>query len=266
MDAEKIEPGQTVQVRAVVWDKREVNSYGQKLGPQEIAGPTGMKSPIVSKDDEAAAALKRLDSLRAELMKILEKQIRARTIIKPRPTVATKISRRPSGEGPGVRAASEEVRPLQIDIQKSSAALAESIVPAGHKSQPTIKRVLGELAAGEMIEAVRLCDEIRTTSNDNSTSENSRGLTAPGEKSEHSRPSRRLLASGYFNEQLDKLTTVQDRIIDALRDLLNIARRAQADLLAEMAKRPGGDLPDDTKQKLEELRDKLDSFLEQQKR
>ena len=33
-----------------------------------------------------------------------------------------------------------------------------------------------------------------------------------------------------------------------------------------MKKRPGGDLPDDVKQKLEEMRDKLDKFLEQQKK
>ena len=37
-------------------------------------------------------------------------------------------------------------------------------------------------------------------------------------------------------------------------------------MLAEMKKRPGGNLPDDVKQKLEEMRDKLDKFLEQQKK
>ena len=37
-------------------------------------------------------------------------------------------------------------------------------------------------------------------------------------------------------------------------------------MLAEMKKRPGGDLPDDAKQKLEEIRKKLDKFLAEQKK
>ena len=51
-----------------------------------------------------------------------------------------------------------------------------------------------------------------------------------------------------------------------LRKLLDVARHAQAEVLAEMKKRPGGDLPDDAKQKLEEIREKLDKFLKQQKK
>ena len=62
------------------------------------------------------------------------------------------------------------------------------------------------------------------------------------------------------------MTAAQDRIIDVLRKLLDVTRHAQADVLAEMKKRPGGDLPDDVKQKLEEMRNKLDKFLEQQKK
>ncbi len=63
-----------------------------------------------------------------------------------------------------------------------------------------------------------------------------------------------------------RLTAAQDRIIVVLRKLLDVARQAQTDVLAEMNKRPGGDLPDDAKQKLEELRKKLDKFLGQQKK
>ena len=58
----------------------------------------------------------------------------------------------------------------------------------------------------------------------------------------------------------------QDRIIDVLRKLLDVARRAEDEVLAEMKKRPGGDLPDDVKQKLEDARKKLDEFLKQQKK
>ena len=42
-----------------------------------------------------------------------------------------------------------------------------------------------------------------------------------------------------------ELMATQDRIIDALRKLLDVTRQAEAEVLAEMKKRPGGDLPDD---------------------
>jgi|GEM_PF-247803 len=253
LDAERFEPGQTLLVRAVAWDKRRIDSWGHKLEPQESAGPWH-EITLVSKDDEIAAALERLDDLRAELMKILEKQVRARAAV---------------ASANAGRAPIADVRGRQIDIQKSAAVLADSIDPAGRKAPLGIKRRLNGLAADEMIEAVRLCDELLNIQNpngDNSTSANSRGQTVPGEESPNSRPPRNLLASGDFDEQLDELAVVQDRIIDALRDLLNVARREHADLLAEMASRPGGDLPDDAKTKLEELRDKLEKFLEQQRK
>jgi hypothetical protein len=69
-----------------------------------------------------------------------------------------------------------------------------------------------------------------------------------------------------FNQPAVKLMGVQDSIIDVLRKLLDVARHAEEQTLAEMKKRPGGDLPDDAKAKLEELRNKLDKFLEQQKK
>ena len=44
------------------------------------------------------------------------------------------------------------------------------------------------------------------------------------------------------------------------------SRKAEEKLLAEMQKRPGGNLPDDVRQKLEEARDKLNKFLKEQKK
>lgn len=227
LDPEKIKPGQTVLIRAAAWDKLAINDWGLKLKPQETVGPW-REITIVSKDDEASAALERLDSLRGELLKILEKQVRARTAaadIKPQPLVAPR------------RDLINDLRGRQIDIQKSSSALAKTINPAARKEIQTIKRVLSELAYGEMIEAVAICDEML-----------------------------KLTAAADFNQPASQLTAAQDRIIAVLRKLLNVARRVQADLLAEMEKRPGGDLPDDTRQKLDELRDKLEKFLEQQKK
>ncbi len=226
LDPEKIKPGQTVLIRAAAWDKRAIDDWGLKLKPQETVGPW-REITIISKDDEASAALERLDSLRGELMKILEKQVRARTAaadIKPRPSVA------PS------RDLIDGLRGRQIDIQKSSTELTKTIDLAARKELQTIKRVLSELAFGEMIEAVAICDEMLK-----------RNVAQPP-------------------PAVEKLTATQDRIIDVLRKLLDVARRAQADLLAEMEKRPGGDLPDDTRRKLDELREKLEKFLEQQKK
>ena len=59
---------------------------------------------------------------------------------------------------------------------------------------------------------------------------------------------------------------MQDRIVDVLRKPLDVARHATAEsLLAERRTAPA-ELPDDMKQKLNEIRDKLDKFLEQQKK
>jgi hypothetical protein len=134
----------------------------------------------------------------------------------------------PKGEG---TAAVKDVRSKQIEIQKKTDELARSIAPSEHKERLTIKRVLNGLAFGEMIEAVAQCDAL---------------LKADG-------PPKRLLAA-------------QDRIIDVLRRLLDVTRQAEAEALADMKKRPGGDLPDDAKSKLEEIRKKLDEFLKQQKK
>ena len=48
--------------------------------------------------------------------------------------------------------------------------------------------------------------------------------------------------------------------------MLDVTRKAQAEVLAETPKRPGGNLPDDVKQKFEEAKTKLEEFLKQQKK
>ena len=63
-----------------------------------------------------------------------------------------------------------------------------------------------------------------------------------------------------------QLIAAQDRIIAVLRKLLDVVRQTQAEVLAEVKKRPGGDLPADVKEKLEAIRKKLDKFLAQQKK
>ncbi len=124
-----------------------------------------------------------------------------------------------------------------MEIQKTSVELVQSIGPADRPERLAIKRVLNGLAFGDMLQAVTRCETLVK-------------LKAPGE----------------FKKPTAELTAAQDRIIDVLRKLLDVTRHAQSDVLAEMKKRPGGNLPNDTKKKLEDIRNKLDKFLEQQKK
>ena len=76
---EAVKPGQTVLIRAVVWDKRAINDWGLDLRPQETAsGWHAIK--IVVEDAKSSAALEQLENLRGAMFKILEKQIQARAI------------------------------------------------------------------------------------------------------------------------------------------------------------------------------------------
>ncbi len=224
---ETIKPGQTVLIRAVVWDRRLVNDWGLDLGPQESqSGWHALK--IVAEDTQATAALEQLDKLRGAIWKILEKQILARQ------AAGALLGREQLAERIGGAA---EIRTQQVDIQKTSVALVQSIGPADRQERLAIKRVLNGLAFGDMLQAVTRCETLVK-------------LKTPGE----------------FQKPTAVLTAAQDRIIDVLRKLLDVTRHAQSDVLAEMKKRPGGNLPNDTKQKLEEIRNKLDKFLELQKK
>ena len=74
---EMAKPGQTVLIRAVAWDRREVSDWGLTLGKQESAsGWHAVK--IVAQDAQATAALDQLDKLRDAIWKVLEKQLLAR--------------------------------------------------------------------------------------------------------------------------------------------------------------------------------------------
>jgi hypothetical protein len=255
-----VKPGQTVFLRAVAWDKRIVSDWGLDLKPQETAG-TWHAVKIVAKDAEAASSVEQLDRLRRAIFELLEKQIHARA------TAGTIAAR---GQGPGGRGPTPEplnpqipkspnplakdqragvvteIRTRQIEIQKTADELAKSIAPADHKERLTIKRVLAGLAFGDMIEAVALCDALLKTDIPSSTRP-AAAKTAPANPA-------------------NRLTGTQDRIIEVLRKLLDVTRQAQAEALAEMKRRPGGDLPDDAKAKLEEARKKLAEFLKQQKK
>jgi hypothetical protein len=223
----EIRPGQTVLVRALAWDKRAIDSWGLDLKPQESATPWHAIK-IIAEDAKNSAALELLESLRGDIMKILDKQIHAR-ITGAEILKTQRLADRTASAG--------DVRRQQVEIQKSSLEIVNFIGRSDAEERQTVKRVLNGLAFGDMLAAVSDCDELV-----------------------------KLNSLEEFNQPAVKLLAVQDRIIDVLRKLLDVARHAEEQALAEMKKRPGGDLPDDAKANLEEMRNKLDKFLEQQKK
>ncbi|MGQ9574067.1 MAG: hypothetical protein ACUVUC_01990 [Thermoguttaceae bacterium] len=226
LSAGPFKPGQTVLLRAVAWDNRRLDEMGQDLQPQRAeSGWHAIR--LVSPEAKAATASEQLEALRAAVWKILEKQVRARML-------AAAILKKEQFTQRAAAAA--DVRTQQVEIQKQSAELAQ---PAADDKEDrrVIRRILGQLAGGEMLQAVRQGDELV-----------------------------RVQSLDGFQQPVPELVATQDRIIAVLRKLLDAAREAQREALAEMGKRPGGDLPEETQKKLEEMAAKLEEFLKQQKK
>ncbi len=221
------QPGQTVMIRATAWDRRYIDEWGMNLKPQEKSSDWH-SIRIVAEETQSAEALEQLEGLRSAIFKILEKQVRARVL-------AGMILHKPALAERTKQAAG--VRPLQLEVQKSSIGLVKAIRETDNEERRAIKRILNQLAFGDMLEAVRQCD----------------GLL-------------KLETPAGFDETVPALNQTQDRIIDVLRKLLDVTRQAQSEMLSEMEKRPGGDLPDDARQKFEDLQNALEEALEQQKK
>ncbi len=225
--ADVAKPGQTLLVRATVRDRRMFNDFGSDLKPQESATDWHTVR-IMDEQAQADAALEKLDSLRGALFKLLEKQVRAQArnaLIATKTQIAKAV------------ASAENVRTMQLDIHKSSIALVKSISDVKREDHQAIKRILNQLAFGEMLKAVSHCDTL-------------------------------LKAKGIDDVPgpVGELGLTQGTIIDTLRKMLDITRRAQTEELAEMANRQVGDLPPDTRKKLEDINNALDKAMEQQKK
>jgi len=231
LTGEKIRAGQTVMVRAVGWDRRDISDWGLDLKPQQTPDDPdeGWHSiRIVAEEDKSAQALEQLDSLRSQIWKILEKQVRAK-VQAAMILHTTEMAERSTQAG--------QVRALQVAVQQASIALVKSIGNAEREEQRTVKLALNQLAFGDMLKAVQQCDDLVKIN------------TLEG-----------------FDQPVPLLGETQGRIIDVLRRLLDVARQAQSEELAEMQKRPGGDLPNDAEQKFEDLQNALEKALEQQKK
>ena len=233
---EQVSAGQTVLVRAVAADQRNIGKWGLDLQPQEAAS-TWHEIHLVDEQAKTAAALEQFDSLRAAIWKILEQQVRGR--VRATSILAqAELAQRSSVAG--------EVRVIQVGVQKASIDLVKDIDKPDDKEKrqasqeevrQAVKRVMNQLALGDMLQAVQQCDDLVKVK------------TLEG-----------------FAQPVPQLGATQDRIINTLRKLLDVVRHAQGEVLAEAKKRPGGDIPEDAKRKLEELRDKLDKYIEKQKK
>jgi hypothetical protein len=227
LDSAQVKPGQTVWVRAVAQDRRQLDLPELKLGPQESATPW-QQIHIVATEAKAKVELAQLESLRTALARILQDQLRARA-------ASAGLSRSSTEAEAGTLAA--DIRGQQVAVQKAATTVMELIGSTEDPERLTIKRVVNKLAFGEMVQAVRQAETLQQVK-----------LVT-----ELVKPSAELMAT-------------QDRIIDVMRRLLNEIRKETADLLAEIKKRPGTELPSDVQSKLKDLKDKLAEFLKQQKK
>ena len=83
-----VQAGQTVWVRAVARDRRQIDLPDLKLGPQESATPW-QPIHIVASEAKAKAELAQLESLHTALAKILQDQLRARVAAAGLPRLTT---------------------------------------------------------------------------------------------------------------------------------------------------------------------------------
>jgi len=226
---DRFQPGQVVMLRAVAWDKRNLGKFGLDLRPQK-AESAWITLRLISTEDKVAGELKTLENLRAAIFRILEEQIRAKGATL---SLTKTLDENPAQFTGGIRA----VRARQVDIRSSSEAVAKQISETDAEERRVIKRVLNNLVANEMLQAVQECDRLA-----------------------------KLADTSRAKDEMAPLTQHQEQIIVTLRKILDAARMAQTELLSEAQKRSGGDLPDDVKKKLEEIQSKLQEFLEQQKK
>ena len=231
LDVSRFKEGQTLFLQALARDRRnlDINRPGVKLklGPQETAS-VWHQVKVIAPAEKAKAELAQLEALRAALAKIFTQQVKARVD-------AARVTKESTVEAAAKLGA--DIRVQQVDIQKATVAVVESIGKTDNEDRLTIKKAANKLAFGDMLEAVRQAEAV------------SQVKAQP----DLARPNGTLIKT-------------QDRILDVLRRLLNEARRETAEVLAEMEKKPANDLPPDVKDKLRAMKDKLDEFLKQQKK
>jgi hypothetical protein len=183
---------------------------------------------LIEPEQEAAETLARQESTRSRLWAILQAQLRARAM------TAELTS---AGELSDALRLAQDIRQRQVGVQTDTADLAASLSVDEGEEEAGWRQALTKLAHEEMLRAAKQADAVA-----------------------------QIQALEQAAERGEPLVALQDQIIEALRKLLELARRAASATLAEMPDRAGGDLPDDTLEKLRGLDEKLREFIEQQRR
>ena len=115
LDPAHFKAGQTVWVRALARDRRQLDLPELKLGPQESATPW-QQIHIVASEAKAKAELAQLESLHTALAKILQNQLRARAAAAGLPKLTTETE---AGKLAG------DVRGQQVAVQKATAEVVD---------------------------------------------------------------------------------------------------------------------------------------------
>ena len=160
LKADKFQPGDTVLVRAVAWDNRAFSNWGMELKSQEAA-TAWHAIKIIDEEAKTSASLEQIESLRGAVWKILEKQVRAR-IVSAGISKTERLAERTGKAG--------DLRSQQVDIQKTSAEVVNSIGQTDQEERQTIKRVLNGLAFGDMLAAVKARDDLANLKSETNSS------------------------------------------------------------------------------------------------
>ena len=231
LDKNQYKPGQSVLLRAVARDRRELNidSFGikLKLEAQETVGPWH-QIHMIAPEAKTAGDVAQLDALRTELFKMLQQQIKARV-------EAGQVTKQPTPAEAGKLTA--EVGGQQVEIQKAAVSLVQTVGKTDDEERVTIKRVVNKLAFGEMLDAVRQAEAMEP-----------------------------INALADYTKPVAELNATQDRIIDVLRRLMNEIRGETARLLSEMEQASRHRPAPGRAETSSEAQAKLEDFLKEQKK
>ncbi len=227
LEGSQFTPGKELMVRAVVSDARQLSRTGLELKPQEAVSEWH-RIRIADPQQIAAQSLEQIDGINAKLREILKLQVLARVS-------AAEAARQE--DSTAVAKSGQDIRQRQVQIQTRTAEISRAGKAAKEIDRADLRQSLAKLANGEMLKAVQQADALA-----------------------------RLKHTGELPQTAPPLMETQDAIIEALRALLDEARQAANEALAEMKDRPGGDLPKDVQEKLMKLSEKLQEFLHQQKK
>ncbi len=219
--------GTVMLYRAVAHDNRDASVNGDHIGPQE-ASTTVRRIRIIDRDSYFANKLQTLEQFRQELWRIYKRQTTTRAQTTPL-TTAIRLSETE-------RKSSASIQQSQKEIEDRTVKLADGIADEQAVLAP-FKVALSNLAEGRMNEANGRAEELAGSD-----------------------------AVEAMHTSASELVNVQDDILDILRKLLDIARTETSKTVAQMEKRPGGDLPDDVAGHLEDLSEKLKEFVKEQRK